>query len=41
MEEVVKLTIYKITACGYYKRGESAAPQFGSLSKTLQVVLTP
>ena len=36
MEEEAKITVYKITACGYYKRGESAAPQFGSLSETLR-----
>ena len=36
MEEEAKITVYKITACGYYKRGEPAAPQFGSLSETLR-----
>lgn len=36
MEEEVRVTIYKIAACGYYKRGEPAAPQFGSVSETLQ-----
>lgn len=36
MEEEVKITIYKITACGYYKRGEPATPQFGSVNETLQ-----
>ncbi len=36
MEEEVKITIYKVSACGYYKRGESAAPQFGSVNETLQ-----
>ena len=34
-EEEAKITIYKITACGYYKRGETTAPQFGSLAETL------
>lgn len=33
-EEDAKVTIYKISACGYYKRGEAAVPQFGSLNDT-------
>lgn len=33
-EEDAKVTIYKVSACGYYKRGEAAAPQFGSLDDT-------
>ncbi len=33
-EEEAKVTMYKISACGYYKRGEPAAPHFGGLSDT-------
>jgi hypothetical protein len=36
VKEEAKITMYKITACGYYKRGDPAAPQFGSLSETLR-----
>jgi hypothetical protein len=35
-EEEAKITMYKISACGYYKRGDPEAPQFGSLSETLR-----
>ena len=35
MKEEAKITMYKITACGYYKRREPEVPQFGSLSTTL------
>lgn len=34
-EEEAKITIYKVTACGYFKRGEPAKPKFGSLNEAL------